>query len=122
TGRGRVRLIANIPDGTAQTILVAEKQLNSDQFGRSPDDNECYATSGWNGSYGTYRLGLEAPARDYRSASTAPSPRFGSAHAAGINALFADGSVRSIRYSIDPGVFRRACVRDDNFSFDLGPP
>lgn len=116
TGYGRVSLIAPMPEGTSQTMLIGEKQLNSDQFGKSADDNECYATSGWNGSFGVYRLGLEPPAGDYRSPSIQPSQRFGSAHAASINALFADGSVRSIRYSIDPAVFRRTCVRDDNFS------
>jgi prepilin-type processing-associated H-X9-DG protein len=122
TGRGRVSLIADIPDGMAQTILVAEKQLNSDQFGKSLDDNECYATSGWNGSFGTYRLGLEPPAADFRSPSTEPSQRFGSAHAFGIHALFADGSVRGIRYTVEPSIFRRACVRDDHFSFNLDEP
>ncbi len=122
TGYGRVTLMRDLPEGTAQTIAIAEKQMNLDQLGNSADDNECYATSGWKDSFGTYRLGLEPPARDYRSPSLEPSRRFGSAHASGINALFADGSVRQIRYSVDADVFRRACLRDDNLSFSLNDP
>jgi prepilin-type processing-associated H-X9-DG protein len=31
--------------------------------------------------------------------------QFGSAHPAGINAVFADGSVHNVKYGVDPEVF-----------------
>lgn len=119
-GFGRVRR-DSLADGGSATLLVADKQLNLSQFGRAEDDDEAYSTPGW-GDFEVYRVGLEPPARDYRSASTAPSSRFGSSHAGGIVALFADGSVRTIRYSVDPGVFLRSCIRSDDPCFKQDDP
>lgn len=45
--------------------------------------------------------------------------RFGSAHVGGFNAVFADGSVRVIRYAVNLETFRRECVRNDGLSFSL---
>jgi prepilin-type processing-associated H-X9-DG protein len=45
---------------------------------------------------------------------------FGSAHSGGLNAVFADGSVRFIRFNVNPLVFMRACVADDGVAFDAG--
>ena len=44
---------------------------------------------------------------------------FGSSHTGGLNAVFADGSVRFIRFGIDPVAFMRAGVADDGQTFDL---
>ncbi len=38
---------------------------------------------------------------------------FGSAHPAGINTVFADGSVHNVKYGIDPDVFNALGKRDD---------
>jgi prepilin-type processing-associated H-X9-DG protein len=50
---------------------------------------------------------------------------FGSAHAAGFNGLFCDGSVHFIRYTIqskfsttNPGVWQRLCIRDDGLPIE----
>ena len=45
--------------------------------------------------------------------------RFGSAHPSGCNFVLGDGSVRHIRYTIDPVTFMRACKRDDGQTVDL---
>jgi prepilin-type N-terminal cleavage/methylation domain-containing protein len=121
TGYGRVRR-STLSAGGSSTIMVAEKQLNKDQLGRSKDDDEAYSTPGWKGDFEVYRLGVEPPARDYRSDSLAPSSRFGSAHPSGILALFADGSVRTIRYDIDPEVFLQSCIREQSRCSDLTDP
>jgi type II secretory pathway pseudopilin PulG len=121
TGHGRVKRSSLIASGV-NTIMVAEKQLNKDQLGRSEDDDEAYSTPGWKGDFEVYRLGVEPPARDYRSDSLAPSSRFGSAHANGILAVFADGSVRTIRYDIDPEVFLQSCIREESKCSDLSDP
>jgi prepilin-type processing-associated H-X9-DG protein len=39
--------------------------------------------------------------------------QFGSAHPAGMNAVFADGSVHNIKYGIEPQVFNALGNRDD---------
>ena len=38
---------------------------------------------------------------------------FGSSHPGGINAQFGDGSVRFIKFTVDPSTFRRLAVIDD---------
>lgn len=44
---------------------------------------------------------------------------FGSAHTGGMNAVFADGSVRFIRFNVDPLTYLRAIVADDGNAVDL---
>jgi prepilin-type processing-associated H-X9-DG protein len=43
---------------------------------------------------------------------------FGSAHASGMNALFADGAVRSIAYTVPALMFRRLASIDDGETID----
>jgi prepilin-type processing-associated H-X9-DG protein len=105
--------IASVSDGTSNTIAVGEKRLNRSVFGTGTDDNEPYNRPGWNGDFDMYRLGNVAPAQDFSSSSTSPSTNFGSAHPSGFNAVFVDGSVRHIRYSVNVNNLRRACVVND---------
>jgi prepilin-type processing-associated H-X9-DG protein len=64
---------------------------------------------------------VEPPARDWHDAEKdGVTLRFGSDHRAGVNALFADGSVRHIGFDIDATAWRRACVRDDSASVPKG--
>ena len=46
-------------------------------------------------------------------------PFFGSAHPSGFHAVFADGSVHSISYDVDPFVFDRLGNREDDEVLDL---
>jgi prepilin-type processing-associated H-X9-DG protein len=45
--------------------------------------------------------------------------RFGSAHPSGMNALLGDGSVRFIKYTVDPVQFMRMCNRLDGAVVNL---
>lgn len=45
--------------------------------------------------------------------------RFGSPHLQGCQAVFGDGSVKTIRYQISPELFRRVCTRNDGRETDL---
>jgi prepilin-type N-terminal cleavage/methylation domain-containing protein len=111
--------IEDVIDGASTTVMVGEKQLNRAMFGQSIDDSESYSTSGWNEDWGAYRWGAAAPAADTEApGETGPSTAFGSAHACGFYCVFVDGSVRFIRYTVPPTIWRRACVRDDNQSFN----
>ena len=113
TGQGVVRF-ADILDGSSHTVLIGEKQLNRAMLGYAADDNEPYPITGWNEDWDVYRWGAEPPAPDYSAPGRLEGSRvFGSAHANGFYAAFADGSVRFLRYTIPPGIWRRACVRND---------
>jgi prepilin-type N-terminal cleavage/methylation domain-containing protein/prepilin-type processing-associated H-X9-DG protein len=114
TREGQLRL-ADIPDGAGATVLAGEKRLNAARLGVNPDDDESYANPGWAGDWEAYRLADPPPAPDYSDpADTAPRPGFGSSHPGTFNAVFCDGSVRSIRYGVSPEVWLRVCVRNDN--------
>lgn len=46
---------------------------------------------------------------------------FGSAHPAGLNMAFCDGSVRRVSYDIDPEIHRRQANRQDGLAVLAAP-
>jgi prepilin-type N-terminal cleavage/methylation domain-containing protein/prepilin-type processing-associated H-X9-DG protein len=95
--------IADITDGTSQTLLVGEKRINLMFLGlRQTDDNQGY-TAGYN--LDTVRKTSRPPAQDYSAPTGDGLSMFGASHPGRFNALFADGSVRPISYSIDRTTF-----------------
>ena len=93
---------ADITDGSSNTLLVGDKRLDLTDLGQpQPDDNEGY-TSGWDED--TIRQTDLPPMPDARAGGSG-ALRFGSSHPGRFNVVFADGSVRSISYSINPTVF-----------------
>jgi prepilin-type processing-associated H-X9-DG protein len=115
--------LTNIPDGASNTLLLSEKRMDVGQIGQSQPDNDQGFVAGWD--WDEIRWGQQAPMRD-RAGEWTPD-RFGSSHRAGINAVFADGSVRVISYSIqsnnDPrnlGVWQRLCSRNDGQPVSAG--
>jgi prepilin-type N-terminal cleavage/methylation domain-containing protein len=114
TTRGVVR-IADVTDGTSNTVMLGEKRLHRAMFGLSADDNASYCTPGWNGDWDVYRWGAAVPAPDRNfPGDHSASQVFGSAHTGGFYCAFGDGSVRFIRFSVSPTTWERACVRNDN--------
>jgi prepilin-type N-terminal cleavage/methylation domain-containing protein/prepilin-type processing-associated H-X9-DG protein len=105
--------IADVTDGSSHTVMVAEKQLNAQQFGCSRDDNEPYNRPGWNDDYEVYRVGNVPPAADVHSPSAAALTGFGAAHRSGFNVLMGDGSVRHVAYAVSQAAWMSACVRND---------
>jgi prepilin-type processing-associated H-X9-DG protein len=104
--------MADVMDGTSTTLVVGEKQMHRPFLGTWHDrDNEGYV-SGWN--HDTVRTTDYSPRPDTTSGSPLPDVDvgmvgpglFGSAHPARMNAGFADGSVRSVGYEVNPLVFR----------------
>ena len=103
--------IADITDGTSNTLLVSEKRLNISGLGTNqPDDNEGY-TVGWDEDTVRYTDRTSMP--DYRASNGAGQQRFGSSHPSRFNTVFADGSVHSLSYDIDATVFRYLGNRSD---------
>lgn len=109
TDKGKLSF-ASITDGTSNTVMVAERQMNNKAFGTATDDNEPYNRAAWNGDWDAYRIGVEPPARDIPTGDT--HSIFGSAHSSGLNVLFADGGVRHIRYGVTQQQWQAACTRN----------
>jgi prepilin-type N-terminal cleavage/methylation domain-containing protein len=119
-----VRLNGNITDGASNTLLLAEKRMPSHLVGTNlPDDDQGY-TCGWDQD--EIRWARKQPAQDSTGAwDQEVAWSFGSAHEAGMNAVFCDGSVHFIRYTIqsnynaaDWGVWQRLCIRDDGLPLE----
>jgi prepilin-type N-terminal cleavage/methylation domain-containing protein len=122
----------SIPDGSSNTLLVGEKRLNPNDYGKvtQPNDNNGYQ-SGWDKDI--VCTANKIPEESNRPCIPAPDTpgvtgrwTFGSVHPATFNAVFADGSVRTIRYSVqfnnmapDYGVFQRVCIRNDGLTYSL---
>ena len=93
--------IKDITDGLSSTMLVGDKRLNRAALGNfQGDDNEGY-TSGWD--HDVERYTNQQPAPDSTSGDGAQ--RFGSEHPMRFQAVYADGSVHTISYSINLTVF-----------------
>ncbi len=115
--------LSQISDGTSTTIAIGEKRMDLLNLTTAvTDDFEGYC-AGWDwdsirissiitktGAIGTYF----APLPDYNSSYDPGSNAFGSSHPSIFNALFFDGSVRSIPYSIDKFSFIALCSRNGN--------
>jgi prepilin-type N-terminal cleavage/methylation domain-containing protein len=121
---------AQVSDGTSNTMMVAEKFLpprayqggdNGDMYGWIgagwPDERRSSGTSlGSNGP-----ILINNPSRDFDPPPADPATNdtwrefayLGSAHPAGINAVFGDGSVHNIKFGIDPQTFNFLGMRND---------
>jgi prepilin-type N-terminal cleavage/methylation domain-containing protein/prepilin-type processing-associated H-X9-DG protein len=96
--------MADITDGTSSTLLVGEKRLNVGRLGQPQKDDDTGYASGFD--FDVVRYTDRPPAPDYSAATGDGDGRFGSSHTGRFNVALADGSVRSLSYSISPTVFR----------------
>ena len=101
-----------ITDGTSNTLLVAEKQLNPRNYVFGDWHDDCGWADGWDPDIIRY-TGF-TPASDDRYGSLGwEGYRFGSAHTGGMNGLMGDGSVRFLSFNIDPITFNFLGDRQD---------
>jgi prepilin-type N-terminal cleavage/methylation domain-containing protein len=121
-----VRLNGGIPDGSSNTVLVGEKRMHRNLLGTLmdngygwPDDDQGWVC-GWDQDEMRWALLGVSPDLLSGDWNQATAYQFGSSHPAGMNAVFCDGSVRVVHYTVqsnnDPtklGVWQRLCVRDD---------
>ena len=131
--------VASITDGTSKSLLIAEKYVRADAYEasdalRNSDDRGWY--DGWDAD--AMRMACFTPINDadpigfrtdvatYFADDGSKYPwngsynvyHFGSAHISGINAVYADGSVHSIHYDVDPVVFNGLAARNDGQVID----
>jgi prepilin-type N-terminal cleavage/methylation domain-containing protein/prepilin-type processing-associated H-X9-DG protein len=101
--------MAAIKDGTSYTYLLGERYVSTDFYygGSQCDDSESWDVGF---QYDINRWTAKPPARDQAGGAQNPGDcdeRFGSAHSAGFNMAFCDGSVRKMNYSIDATLHRQ---------------
>jgi prepilin-type N-terminal cleavage/methylation domain-containing protein/prepilin-type processing-associated H-X9-DG protein len=104
-----------IPDGTSNTVMLGEKALNIGLA--QANHSDCNNDEGWvdNWDNDTVLYGGFAPLRDMDITNsycgdmddgTWSGSTFGSAHPTGFQVAFADGSVRTLSYTIKPQVLQ----------------
>jgi Protein of unknown function (DUF1559) len=109
---------ADLTDGTATTLVVAEKRMNLHYLGQLPrsDDNEGYSAGN---DWDTMRNANYPPGPDANEPSDERGfANFGSSHRSGFNAVFADGSLHHIAFTVDPTIFSRLGTRADGQPID----
>jgi prepilin-type N-terminal cleavage/methylation domain-containing protein/prepilin-type processing-associated H-X9-DG protein len=112
--------IADITDGTSNTLLVGEKRLNLAMLGQPTDgDATGYATA-FDSDVIRSTDPDHPPEPDYNDGTGEGDGdmRFGSSHPGRFNVAFADGSVHSLSYSIDPTVFSYLGNKSDGQAID----
>jgi prepilin-type processing-associated H-X9-DG protein len=110
--------MADIKDGTSNTYLGGEKYVNPDYYTTGQDGGD---DQSWDGGFDidNARSASSAyPPWQDQSGNITPNHCFGSAHAAGFNMIFCDGSVRSISYSIDLTTHGYLANRNDGHPID----
>ena len=108
TGSTSPVAFAGIRDGTSNTIMIGEKMLNPDSYSSGDWHDDRGWSDGWDPD--TVRSTGFDYGPDHRTLLPGEDSRifgfkFGSAHPGGGNFVLADGSVRTISYTIDRQVF-----------------
>jgi prepilin-type N-terminal cleavage/methylation domain-containing protein len=124
---------STIGDGTSRTLMIAEKYVRNDNYdGGDLSDDHGWA-EGWDGDQ--MRSTAFPPINDADPIGWRPDVdqyfgdrglfqgfynvlHFGAAHPTGIEAVFADGSVRMISYEIDARTFNAFGTRDGGETVD----
>ncbi|HEY7314046.1 MAG TPA: DUF1559 domain-containing protein [Gemmataceae bacterium] len=116
--------IAQISDGTSNTFAVGEKNLCLTTLGSGADlnDDDGY-TVGYDDDTVSFLTVKDAngnvlyqPARDLTGGCTSGTGGFGSSHPGRFHALFVDGSVHGINYSISLLTLNAVCGINDGIT------
>lgn len=123
----RAASLRSVVDGASKTYLVGEKQVPVASYmdGSAAGDNAslyagyCSDLYRFAGVIENLRVGsppYAEPISDATTVTSGPtaSTRFGSAHSAGFNMLYCDGSTQFINFDVDPEVHFRAGHRNDD--------
>ncbi len=108
-GPASMTRFSDIPDGASNTYLISEKYVCPDRYegGSAADNSPVFEGYDWD----VIRWSSVGMVQD--TAGYGDGEFFGSAHPSGANAVFCDGSVRSISYSIKLDVHENLCQRND---------
>jgi prepilin-type N-terminal cleavage/methylation domain-containing protein len=107
----------DITDGTSYTLLLGDRRLNLRFLGDVQTDDDTGYASGFDRDI-MCSTSLP-PLPDYSAPSGNGDLRFGSSHTGVFNIALADGSVRSLSYSVDPIFFKNLGNKSDGQVVDL---
>jgi prepilin-type processing-associated H-X9-DG protein len=121
--------MAQLLDGATNVLMIAEKFVDPTRYYPTKlDEDPLHAPWGSLGFtdmgyytgffWSTTRCSMFGPIPDQPLTNIAYWQMFGSAHPQGINAVFADGSVRAISYEIANAIFQLLCRKDDGMVLD----
>lgn len=126
SAQGAKRRLRDIIDGSAYSIMVSEKNLPKLRFGNDGGDNERWNNAGWDEdvirwhfppmSDSDPRVIIQGTPSNPTGTGTVWRRYFGSSHGGGLNASFADGSVRFSSFNVDAKVWMYQCIIDDGVS------
>lgn len=111
--RGNKSKMANIIDGSSNTMVIGEKQLSPIRYKTGDWHDDAGWADGWDPDVIRYTGFAPNPDLKYDNQGGWEGYRFGSSHASGMNILLADGSVRFLGYSVDATLFNRLGHRED---------
>jgi prepilin-type N-terminal cleavage/methylation domain-containing protein/prepilin-type processing-associated H-X9-DG protein len=110
--------IAQITDGTSNTLLAGDRRMNLRLLGQPQLDDFIGYTTGFDDEI--MRKTDQPPAPDVNDDSEGGGMLFGSSHPGRFNVVFADGSVHTVSYTIDPLVFRYLGNKSDGQVLNSG--
>jgi prepilin-type N-terminal cleavage/methylation domain-containing protein/prepilin-type processing-associated H-X9-DG protein len=136
--------IIQVTDGTSNTMMISEGALDTEHYNPPVTEQDVAPaswagtcanwaapgvsiswmigpyTSGW-GSWGYTRCSMNGPWRDEPNMPNCRAlwQQLGSAHPAGINAVFADGSVKLYAYGTPNAILQLLVRRNDGLVVDL---
>jgi prepilin-type N-terminal cleavage/methylation domain-containing protein/prepilin-type processing-associated H-X9-DG protein len=106
---------ASVTDGTSNTLMIGEKWTSTMEYDNGNSDNSGFFTGGsqdtqrataWNQAYGAdQNPHQDSNISTWSAVGWGDQFQFGSPHPAGMNAVFADGSVHNVKFGIDPDTF-----------------
>src|SRR5262249_52237286 len=102
--------MADITDGSSNTLLLGEKHVRPEDFGQYAADDFCiYVSLTWPTS--GRRAGTNSPLA--LSPLDSPAGQFGSAHAGVVQFAFCDGRVQTVRTSVPGTILALLAARND---------
>lgn len=106
---GTMTKLSHVTDGLSNTYLIGEKAMDSEKYTDGTDFGDRSPAAGWvdrrTAANSFVRFAARSPQQD-RPDNCLACHDFGSSHWTNWNATLADGSVRSMSYSMDINVHR----------------